>query len=196
MDIIEQTTLADLWEQDRTSDYSIDSTRLLIQETADLFKKTFEASDSDFYSSQIFKNLWTKKITYLGSKEQVTTLDKFINDRKNEISSDTKLFIKIDLEGYDINAVYGSKNIINNYFTVLLVEFSKMAVTSKVYSKSDFDKFLKENDLSILDISGKQITLDSIHSMLHDLKGNHQVCGNFIIAKEKLFKNLKFNSYN
>ena len=79
MDIIEQTTLADLWEQDRTSDYSIDSTRLLIQETADLFKKTFEASDGDFYSSQIFKNLWSKKITYLGSKEQVTTLDKLTN---------------------------------------------------------------------------------------------------------------------
>ena len=127
---------------------------------------------------------------------KVTTLDKFINDRKNEISSDTKLFIKIDLEGYDINAVYGSKNIIKNYFTVLLVEFSKMAVASKVYSKSDFDKFIKENDLSILDISGKQLTLDSIHSMLNNLKGNHQVCGNFVIVKEKLLKNLKFNSYN
>ena len=79
MDIIEQTTLADLWEQDRTSDYSIDSTRLLVQETADSFKKTFEASDSDFYNSQIFKNMWSKKITYLGNKEQVNTIDKLAN---------------------------------------------------------------------------------------------------------------------
>ena len=122
----------------------------------------------------------------------VTTLDKFINDRKLDITSDTKLFIKIDLEGYDINAVYGSKNIIKNYFSVFLVEFSKMAVASEIYSKNEFNNFLKENELSILDIYGKNLTLDSIHSMLDNLKGNHQVCGNFIIVKENLVKNLNF----
>ena len=122
----------------------------------------------------------------------VTTLDKFINDRKLDITSDTKLFIKIDLEGYDINAVYGSKNIIKNYFSVFLVEFSKMAVASEIYSKNEFNNFLKENELSILDIYGKNLTLDNIHSMLDNLKGNHQVCGNFIVVKENLVKNLKF----
>ncbi len=122
----------------------------------------------------------------------VTTLDKFINDRKLDITSDTKLFIKIDLEGYDINAVYGSKNIIKNYFSVFLVEFSKMAVASEIYSKNEFNNFLKENELSILDIYGKNLTLDNIHSMLDNLKGNHQVCGNFIVVKESLVKNLNF----
>ena len=122
----------------------------------------------------------------------VTTLDKFINDRKLDISSDSKLFIKIDLEGYDINAVYGSKDIIKNYISVFLVEFSKMAVDSEIYSKSDFSNFLKENNLCILDISGKHLTLDYIHSMLDNLKGNHQVCGNFIIVKENLIKKLNF----
>ena len=123
---------------------------------------------------------------------EVTTLDKFLNDSKKNISPDTKLLIKIDLEGYDINAVYGSKNTIKNHFTVFLVEFSKMAVDSAIYSKSGFDNFLKEYNLCILDISGKQLTLDKIHSMLDNLKGNHQVCGNFIIVKENLIKNLKF----
>ena len=122
----------------------------------------------------------------------VTTLDKFINDRKLDITSDTKLFIKIDLEGYDINAIYGSKNIIKNYFSIFLVEFSKMAIASEIYSKNNFNNFLKENELSILDISGKHLTLDKIHSMLDNLKGNHQVCGNFIVVKENLVKNLKF----
>ena len=122
----------------------------------------------------------------------VTTLDKFINDSKLNINSGTKLFIKIDLEGYDINAVYGSKDIIKNYFSVFLVEFSKMAVDSEIYSKSDFSNFLKENNLCILDISGKHLTLDNIHSMLDNLKGNHQVCGNFIIVKQNLIKNLNF----
>jgi len=123
---------------------------------------------------------------------EVTTLDKFVNDRKKDISTDTKIFIKIDLEGYDINAIYGSKDIINSYHTVLLVEFSKMAIASKIYSRNDFDTFLNENDLCIFDISGKRLTLDNIHSMLDNLKGNHQVCGNFIIVKENLIKNLKF----
>ena len=123
---------------------------------------------------------------------EVTTLDKFINDRKKDISPGAKLLVKIDLEGYDINAVYGSKDIIKNYFTVLLVEFSKMAVASEIYSKNDFGIFLKENDLCILDINGKKITLENIHSMLDSLKGNHQVCGNFIIVKESLSKSLKF----
>ena len=123
---------------------------------------------------------------------EVTTLDKFVNDRKKDISTDTKIFIKIDLEGYDINAIYGSKDIINSYHTVLLVEFSKMAVASEIYSRNGFNTFLNENDLCIFDISGKRLTLDTIHSMLDNLKGNHQVCGNFIIVKENLIKNLKF----
>lgn len=123
---------------------------------------------------------------------KVTTLDNFVKDRKKDISSDSKIFIKIDLEGYDINAIYGSKNIINNYFTVILVEFSKWAVDSPIYSKSDFGNFLKENKLIILDIYGKQLSLNNLHSMLDNLKGNHKVCGNFIIVKENLVKNLKF----
>ncbi len=73
-----------------------------------------------------------------------------------------------------------------------MVEFSKMAIASKIYSRNGFDTFLNENDLCIFDISGKRLTLDSIHSMLDNLKGNHQVCGNFIIVKENLIKNLKF----
>ena len=44
-------------------------------------------------------------------------------------------FIKIDLEGYDFNAVYGSKNLLNNYFTIILFEFSKIALKNEIYSK-------------------------------------------------------------
>ncbi len=122
----------------------------------------------------------------------VTTLDKFLTGQKINKKNDVKIFIKIDLEGYDINAVYGSKNIIKNYFSVFLVEFSKMSVNSTIYSKNDFNNFLKENNLCILDIHGKRLTLDNIHLMLDNLKGNHLVCGNFIIVKEKLIKNLIF----
>ncbi len=72
---------------------------------------------------------------------KVITLDKFIDDAQIDITNNTKLFIKIDLEGYDINAVYGSKNLIKNYFTVFLVEFSKMSVASDIYSKKNLMTF-------------------------------------------------------
>ncbi len=123
---------------------------------------------------------------------KVTTLDNFLKHNKLEIDNDSKIFIKVDIEGYDINAIYGSKDIIKNYFTVILVEFSKMAVSSEIYSKTNFDNFLRENNLIILDIYGKKYSLENLHEMLDKLKGNHQVCGNFLIVKKSLITKLEF----
>jgi len=67
------------------------------------------------------------------------------NNYWRNIDKNKKIFIKIDLEGYDFNAIYGSKNLLNNYFTIILFEFSKIAVKNEIYSKENFDKFLIEN---------------------------------------------------
>lgn len=123
---------------------------------------------------------------------KVTTLDKFIKENRPEINKATKIFIKIDIEGFDINAIYGSKDIIKNYFTVISVEFSKMAVANEIYSKDGFSKFLSENNLIILDILGKEHSLEELHLLLDNLKGNHQVCGNFLIVNKNLIENLVF----
>ena len=108
------------------------------------------------------------------------------------IDKNKKIFIKIDLEGYDFNAIYGSKNLINNYFTIILFEFSKIAVKNEIYSKKSFDKFLIENELSIFDINGNKQTLETLHEKLNSLKKNHNVCGNFLILKNENITSLKF----
>tara|TARA_Y100000590_G_scaffold468284_1_gene650501 strand:+ start:29 stop:937 length:909 start_codon:yes stop_codon:yes gene_type:complete len=119
-----------------------------------------------------------------------TTLDNFIS--KKNIDKNKKIFIKIDLEGYDFNAIYGSKNILENYFTVILFEFSKIAVENKIYSKASFQNFLDEKKLVILDINGKRLTLDILHDKLNLLKKRHNVCGNFLIVKDKYIEDLEF----
>ena len=121
-----------------------------------------------------------------------TTLDNFI--AKKNIDINKKIFIKIDLEGYDFNAIYGSKNLLDNYFTVILFEFSKIAVENKIYSKGSFNNFLNEKDLVILDINGNKITLDILHKKLDLLTKKHNVCGNFLILKNKNVAELKFRN--
>ena len=125
-------------------------------------------------------------------KIKVKTIDKIVEDYI-DINSNSKIFIKIDIEGYDINAVYGAKNIINKYTTIILVEFSTMAVASKIYSKHNFSDFLDENNLIILDVFGKEYTLDDLHLQLESLKDNNKVCGNYLIIKKGLIKQLNFN---
>ena len=126
------------------------------------------------------------------SMVSATTLDKFIEKKK--IKHNKKIFIKIDLEGYDINAIYGSTNLFNQYFTVILFEFSRMMVGNKIYSNKNFNEFLNSNNLIILDIKGKKLNLDILHEKLNSLKKKYNVCGNFLIIKEKNLNYLKFRN--
>ena len=79
--------------------------------------------------------------------------------------------IKIDLEGFDFNAIYGSKNIINSYKSIILFEFSKMAIKNKVYNYEDFQNFCSDNQLLILDINLNIISLSDLHRKLEKLVG-------------------------
>ena len=134
------------------------------------------------------KNLYDKDLSIVPT----TTLDNFIT--KKNIDKNKKIFIKIDLEGYDFNAIYGSKILLNNYFTIILFEFSKIAVDNEIYSKESFEKFLNQNDLSLLDINGNKLTLDILHNKLSLLKKNHNVCGNFLILKNKNINQINFKN--
>ena len=127
------------------------------------------------------------------TKVKTTTLDSFIANKN--IDKNKKIFIKIDLEGYDFNAIYGSKNLLNNYFTIILFEFSKIAVKNEIYSKETFDKFLIENELSVFDINGNKQTLEMLHEKLNSLKKNHNVCGNFLILKNKNINQIDFENF-
>ena len=114
---------------------------------------------------------------------EALTLNKFINNLK--ISDDKKLFIKIDLEGYDFNAIYGCDDIINKFFVLILFEFSKMGINSKIYNFDEFNNFLKKNDLAILDIDLNEISLLDLHNKIDKLEKKYDVLGNFLLIKRK-----------
>ncbi len=111
------------------------------------------------------------------------TLDTFVKNL--EIDKKKKILIKIDLEGYDFNAIYGSKNIINSYKSIILFEFSKMAIKNKVYNYEDFQNFCSDNQLLILDINLNIISLSDLHRKLEKLEKKFDVLGNFLIIKKE-----------
>ena len=129
------------------------------------------------------------KIKSTTSIVKAITLDKFIKNLK--ISENKKIFIKIDLEGYDINAIYGSDFIINNFFVLILFEFSRMCIQNKIYKFKEFENFLIKNDLIILDITLNQISLIDLHNRIDKLDKRYDVLGNFIIIKRKNLSILK-----
>ena len=95
------------------------------------------------------------------------------------------MFIKIDLEGYDFNAIYGCDDIINKFFVLILFEFSKMGINSKIYNFDEFNNFLKKNDLAILDIDLNEISLLDLHNKIDKLEKKYDVLGNFLLIKRK-----------
>ena len=120
---------------------------------------------------------------------KTTTIDKFIQEKN--IPKNKKIFIKIDLEGYDINAIYGSKDVLNEYFTIILFEFSKMAIKNSIYNIESFQNFLIDNNLLILDINLRKLTLLDLHKKIDALEKKLDVLGNFLILKEKNYTLLK-----
>ena len=114
---------------------------------------------------------------------EATSLNKFVNNLK--FSDEKKIFIKIDLEGYDFNAIYGCDEIINKFYVLILFEFSKMATNSKIYKFEDFQYFLEKNNLIILDINLNEISLLDLHNNLNKLKKKYDVLGNFLLIKRE-----------
>ena len=65
-------------------------------------------------------------------KVKIVTLDNFFKNKN--FDKETSIFIKIDLEGYDLKAINGAKNIILNYDCTVIFEFSKMVMNQIDYS--------------------------------------------------------------
>ena len=102
------------------------------------------------------------------------------------------VFIKIDLEGHDIKAIYGSLNIIKKIETVIMFEFSKMIYTDDFVEKN-FKNFLIKNSLIITDLNLELLTLKKLRNRLDELDNSHQTCGNYLLFNKNLIKKLHKN---
>jgi len=114
---------------------------------------------------------------------KVVNLDSFFESKK--LSIDTSIFIKIDLEGYDLKAINGAKNLMLNYDCTVIFEFSKMIMNQSDYNIKDIDYFLNRGFV-LYDMYGQTITSKELEKKIYELDQDHDTCGNFILSKKKL----------
>ena len=119
---------------------------------------------------------------------EIVSLDNFFKNKN--LNDKSSIFIKIDLEGYDIKAITGAKNLLLNYDCSVIFEFSKMIMKQNDYSIKDFDIFL-QNGFKLFDMYGNQISFKNLETKIYELDEDHDTCGNFILSKKKLDFNFK-----
>jgi FkbM family methyltransferase len=146
----------------------------------DLYNDILSSTGSGFVINKIVNN----KLDYT---IKMVRLDNFFNNAK--LKKYKLVFIKIDLEGHDIKAIYGSVSIIKKTKTVIMFEFSKMIYTNNFIEKN-FISFLRKNNLIITDLFLKQITLKQLKHKLEALDNSHETCGNYLLFNKKFIKEL------
>ena len=147
----------------------------------DIYDDIKSSTGSGFVVKKIFNNKLDYKITML-------RLDNFF--LKVKLKNYKLVFIKIDLEGNDVKAIYGSLGIIKKIKTVIMFEFSKMIYDNN-FIERDFIYFLHKNNLIMTDLFLEQITLKQLKNKLDLLDNSHETCGNYLLFNKKLIKELK-----
>ena len=117
---------------------------------------------------------------------QITTLDNFFKDKLN--FENTSVFIKIDLEGLDLEAIEGSKELLTNYDCSVVFEFSKMIIKNCKPSLEILD-FLFNKNFILSDMYGMNLSLKDLLKRIDDLDDDHDTCGNYFLSKKKLLFN-------
>ena len=155
-------------------------------EIGEIYFNDMRSSNLNFASGggYVSKNLVDKSFSY---KVNITTLNNYFNSFK--ITEDTSIFIKIDLEGYDFNAIYGASELLEKYDCSIIFEFSKMIINNEDYSPEKINNFIKQYNLKIYDIYGKGLSLSDLEQKIQQLDDAHDTCGNYILTK----KNLNFS---
>ena len=148
----------------------------------DIYNNIINSTGSGFIVNKV-KN---KNLDY---KIKMIRLDNFFNSEK--LKKYELCFIKIDLEGHDIKAIYGSLNIIKKIKTIIMFEFSKMILKNNFVEKN-FITFLKKNNLITTDLNLKPLTFKELKARIASLDEAHQFCGNYLLFNKNLIKDLTF----
>ena len=144
----------------------------------------FNDNDSDFLNlgSYRFQKKNNSKLL------KVVALDQFLV--KFKLNKFKKIVIKIDIEGYEFEALQGLEKIIKLYKPIIFIEISKMLLEHKNFSLEKFRYFLNQNNLKLLNSEGKKIKLSFLTKKIKALKIEHQTIGDFFLVDKSL--NLSF----
>ena len=148
----------------------------------------FNESLNDWESSLSHDNFKLKSVNKVQSIKidtlaQSYNLDEYI------------LLIKLDIEGYEMNAIDGALNTIEKFSPIIIIEFSKY-IFDNVKNIAILEKFLKNYDYEIYDTKKNKVSLDEILDSINKLTKRYKTIGNYFLVK-KLSNNYKlFKKYD
>ena len=139
-------------------------------------KVSFNESLNDWESSLSHNKFEEKKLSIINTITIDTTL------RKYDLN-DYFVFIKLDIEGHEFQAIKGGKNIIEKYNPIIIIEFSKYIFENNKNSFDFLESFLVDFDYSIYGTNKKLITVEEIKLLLKSLGPDHKTISNYYLIK-------------
>ena len=133
----------------------------------------FNESENDWESSLTHNEFDKKRIIKIKTQKIDTIL-------KNKKIDDHFLFIKLDIEGNELQAIEGAKNTIKKFNPIIIIELSSYIL--KKNKNFDYLKFfLKEFDYNIYDTKKKLVSLNNIIKLIKKLDAQHKTIGNYYL---------------
>jgi FkbM family methyltransferase len=153
---------------------------------SDSISKFFFSDDIDNFKNSGEYSFVRSKSSY---KVETTTLDYFFKNFNLNIYK--IIIIKLDIEGYEFNALLGMKIILHNYNVVVFFEFSRMLLNNKKFNLKKFEKFLEIYNLCMLDLNLNRINIKDILHKFSMLEKKRNTIGDYILVKNSFNNNIK-----
>ena len=140
------------------------------------------------WESSIYRTNLEKILT---TSVKTITIDNLVSKKNLE---NFMLIIKLDVEGYEFNAISGAINAIKNNNPLIIIEMSKFMQSNKKYNLDFLREFLKNFDYCIFDSKFKKISIDQVINKLDNLpKGHYTIGNNFLVKNNSKLENIILN---
>ena len=136
----------------------------------------FNESLKDWESSLTDNNFTISK----SQKIKTTNIDYILKDQNLD---EYYLFIKLDIEGNELDAIKGSFETIKKYSPIIIIEFSKYNLSNNKSNFEFLNYFLESFDYSIYTTNNKKIKSENILDLLNNLNKKYQTIGNYYLIK-------------
>ena len=152
----------------------------------------------DFFDDSVsnYKNSgeYSFKKRHLSYKVRTVSLDEFLNNIN--FKTYKKIVFKLDIEGYEFNALLGMKKILNEKNVIVFLELSEMLVNNPLFSYNDFREFLVKKNLIMLDLNLKVMNLKKTFMKIY-LLNKKKTIGDYILVNKFYYnKEIKFINKN
>ena len=137
---------------------------------------SFNESLNDWESSLTHNNFEEKRLTLINTTTIDTVLKEYFLDNQF-------LFIKLDIEGHEFNALKGAEKIIKRYNPIIIIELSKYIFENDKDSFVFLENFLVNFNYKIYGTNDKLTTVEEIKYLLKNLNSDHKTIGNYYLIK-------------